>query len=83
MALSFITGRMPSERTDKIFDICFQKAQEKSKKPIYILVPEKYSYEMEKKLSENLLTKQDPYFRIRVVSFSTLSRIVYTNVGCL
>lgn len=83
MAVSFITGRIPCNRTDKILDICFEKAQEKSRKPIYILVPEKYSYEMEKRLSERLLTNKDPYFRIRVVSFSTLSRIVYTNVGGL
>lgn len=83
MAVSFITGRIACNRTEKIFDICFEKAMEKSRKPIYILVPEKYSYEMEKKLSEKLLTYSDPNFRIRVVSFSTLSRIVYTNVGGL
>lgn len=83
MAVSFITGRIASNRTDKIFDICFEKAQENNRKPIYILVPEKYSYEMEKKLSEKLLKNRDPYFRIRVVSFSTLSKIVYTNVGGL
>lgn len=83
MAVSFITGRIPCNRTDKIFDICFERAKENNRKPIYILVPEKYSYEMEKRFSEKLLTNIDPYFRIRVVSFSTLSRIVYTNVGGL
>lgn len=83
MAVSFITGRIACNRTEKIFDICFEKAMEESRKPIYILVPEKYSYEMEKKLSEMLLKYRDPNFRIRVVSFSTLSRIVYTNVGGL
>lgn len=83
MALGFIWGRMPADRTKKVLDLAFEEAKSKSKKPIYILVPEKYTYEMEKKLSQRLLSQDDPNFRIRVVSFSTLSNIVFTNVSGL
>ncbi|MEG0250083.1 MAG: helicase-exonuclease AddAB subunit AddB [Peptostreptococcus sp.] len=83
MGVSFITGRMGCNKTDKILDLCFQEAKKESQKPIYILVPEKYSYEMEKKISQRLLLDSDPYFRIRVVSFTTLGNIVYSNVGGL
>lgn len=85
MALGFVTGRLGSKREDYLFDLCFKEAKEKDTKPIYILVPEKYTYEIEKKLSEYLEKKEniDPNFRIMVVSFSTLSKIVFTNVGGL
>lgn len=80
MGVGFVTGRMGANRTDKLLDLCFEEAKYKKDKPIYILVPEKYTYEMEKKLSERFKTDKDPYFRIRVVSFSTLSKIVYTTL---
>ena len=85
MAVGFITGRFGADRTDKILDLCFEEAKREDKKPIYILVPEKFTYEMEKRLSEKLEDEKniDPNFRIRVVSFSTLSKIVFTNVGGL
>src|SRR3712207_5620828 len=83
MSVGFIWGRMPSDRTKKVFDLAFEEAKSSSQKPIYILVPEKYTYEMEKKLSQRLLIDKDPNFRIRVVSFSTLSNIVFTNVSGL
>lgn len=81
MGVGFITGRNGCNKTDKILDLCFEEAKKESTKPIYILVPEKYTYEMEKKLSDRFLVDKDPFFRIRVVSFSTLSKIVFTNVG--
>lgn len=83
MSLGFIWGRMPADRTKKVLDLAFEEAKSGSKKPILILVPEKYTYEMEKKLSQRLLVDSDPNFRIRVVSFSTLSNIVFTNVAGL
>lgn len=85
MAVGFITGRFGADRTDKILELCFEEAKREDKKPIYILVPEKFTYEMEKRLSEKLEDEKniDPNFRIRVVSFSTLSKIVFTNVGGL
>lgn len=81
MGVGFITGRMGSDRTQKLLDLCFEEAKNNDSKPIYILVPEKFTYEMEKRLSERLLKDDDRYFRIRVVSFSTLKNIVFTNVG--
>ena len=85
MAVGFITGRFGADRTDNILELCFEEAKREDKKPIYILVPEKFTYEMEKRLSEKLEDEKniDPNFRIRVVSFSTLSKIVFTNVGGL
>lgn len=85
MSLGFITGRIGANRTEKLLELCFKEAKTNDTKPIYILVPEKYTYEMEKKLSEMLEDENntDPNFRIRVVSFSTLSKIVFTNVGGL
>ncbi len=83
MGVSFITGRMGCDKTGKLLDLCFEEAKKKNNKPIYILVPEKNTYEMEKRLSDRFLIDEDPYFRIRVVSFSTLSKIVFTEVGGL
>lgn len=52
MAVGFITGRFGADRTD-ILDLCFKEAKREDKKPIYILVPEKFTYEMEKMIKEN------------------------------
>lgn len=85
MAVRFVTGRNGADRTDKLLELCFFEAKSDDTKPIFILVPEKYTYEMEKKLSEKLEDNNntDSNFRIRVVSFSTLSKIVFTTVGGL
>ncbi|WP_101772594.1 helicase-exonuclease AddAB subunit AddB [Peptostreptococcus faecalis] len=83
MGVGFITGRAGCDKIGKVLDLCFEEAEKDDVKPIYILVPEKFTYEMERQLSERFLTQSDPNFRIRVVSFSTLSKIVFTNVGGL
>lgn len=83
MGVGFVIGRMDCNKTDKMLDLCFEETQKFDEKPIYYLVPEKYTYEIEKKLSNRLLHNKDPYFRIRVVSFSTLGNIVFTKAGGL
>ncbi|SFE51217.1 PD-(D/E)XK nuclease family protein [Peptostreptococcus sp. D1] len=83
MGIGFVIGRMDCNKTDKLLDLCFEEAEKFDEKPIYYLVPEKYTYEIEKKLSDRLLYNKDPYFRIRVVSFSTLGNIVFTKAGGL
>lgn len=83
MGVGFVIGRMDCNKTDKMLDLCFEESQKFDEKPIYYLVPEKYTYEIEKKLSNRLLHNKDPYFRIRVVSFSTLGNIVFTKAGGL
>lgn len=83
MGVGFVIGRMDCNKTDKMLDLCFEEAQKFDEKPIYYLVPEKYTYEIEKKLSNRILHNKDPYFRIRVVSFSTLGNIVFTKAGGL
>lgn len=83
MGVGFITGRMNYNKTDRILELCFEEAQNNDNKPIFLLVPEKYTYEIEKKLSEKFEDYSDPFFRIRVVSFSTLSKMVFTNTGGL
>ncbi|MBK1468674.1 helicase-exonuclease AddAB subunit AddB [Parvimonas parva] len=85
MAVGFITGRFGADRTKKLLELCFEEARRDDRKPIFILVPEKFTYEMEKRLSEMFEDEKniDPNFRIRVVSFSTLSKIIFTSVGGL
>lgn len=83
MAIGFITGRMGTDRTSVLLDMVMEDAKINSNKPIIILVPEQYTHEMEKKVSERLMIDKDRYFRIRVLSFSTLSNIVFTTVGGL
>lgn len=81
MSVCFINGRNGSNRERKILDVCFEKSKFNEYKNIFILVPEKYTYEMEKFLSERYLIDRDENFKIRIVSFSTLSKMVFTNVG--
>nr|WP_314278159.1 PD-(D/E)XK nuclease family protein [uncultured Peptostreptococcus sp.] len=83
MGVGFIKGRINSDRSKIILDLCFKEAKSGSKGPILILVPEKYTFEMEKKLSLRLLEDKDPDLRIRVVSMSTLANMVFTKVGGL
>ena len=53
MAVGFITGRFGADRTDTILNLYFEEAKREDKKPIYILVPKKFTYEMEKSIEEN------------------------------
>ena len=53
MAVGFIIGRFGADRMDKILELCFEEAKREDKKPIYILAPEKFTYEMEKSIKEN------------------------------
>lgn len=85
MALKFVFGKMGANVNDYIFDICFKEAQNEDTKPIYIIVSEKYTYEMEKKLAKYFEEKKytDSNFRIRVLSLSTLMKLTFTHVGAL
>lgn len=83
MAVGFITGRMGNNRTKTLLDLAVEEAKEYSDKPIFILVPEQYTHEMEKKLAQRLEYDKDRYFRIRILSFSTLSNLVFTSIGGL
>ena len=68
MAVGFITGRLGADRTDKILDLCFKEAKREDKKPIYILVPEKFTYEMEKSIKENPEDMEEGYHFLLVLS---------------
>lgn len=50
MAVGFIIRTFGADRTNKILEFCFEEAKREDKKPIYILVPEKFTYQMEKGL---------------------------------
>ena len=67
MGVGFIKGRIGSDRSQALLDLCFKEARSGSRGPIFILVPEKYTFEMEKKLSIRLLKDRDPNLRIRVL----------------
>lgn len=84
MGLRFILGRGGSGKSTYILEEIKKKAQENETTPLIILVPEQYTFEMERRMS-NLFSgdEKDKYLRARVLSFKTMSNIVFSNVGGL
>ena len=81
MSLRFIFGRGGSGKTTYCLEEIGKKVNDGNTSPIILLVPEQYTFESEKRLS-NFIGK-DPYLRARVLSFKTLSNIVFSQVGGL
>ena len=48
MGVGFIKGRIGSDRSQALLDLCFKEARSGSRGPIFILVPEKYTFEWKK-----------------------------------
>ena len=84
MGLRFILGRGGSGKSTYILEEIKKKAQENETTPLIILVPEQYTFEMERRMS-NLFSgdDKDKYLRARVLSFKTMSNIVFSHVGGL
>lgn len=87
MSLTFINGRSGSGKTTKLLDI-LEKSIEKNKdlnkleninKKRYIIVPDQYSYMMERKVLEKFKGKN--VFSIQVVGFTELATRILENVG--
>ena len=84
MGLKFILGRGGSGKSTYILEEIKKKAQENEITPIIMLVPEQYTFEMERRMS-NLFSgsEKDKFLRTRVLSFKTMSNIVFSHVGGL
>ncbi len=84
MSVRFILGRGGSGKSTHILKKIRDRVQDDETSPVILLVPEQYTFEMEKRMS-NLFTgeKKDKYLRARVLSFKTMSNIVFSNVGGL
>lgn len=81
MSLRFIFGRGGSGKTTYCLEEISKEVQSEEISPIILLVPEQYTFESEKRLSKYI--EKDPYLRSRVLSFKTLSNIVFSQVGGL
>lgn len=81
MSLRFIFGRGGSGKTTYCLEEISKQVNDDGTAPIILIVPEQYTFESEKRLSNYL--KKDPYLRARVLSFKTLSNIVFSQVGGL
>ena len=76
MGLKFILGRSGSGKSTYILEEIKRKAQENEIAPIIMLVPEQYTFEMEKRMSTLFSGKEkDKFLRARVLSFKTISNI--------
>lgn len=84
MALRFILGRGGAGKTSYILENIKNQVKSNEKTPILIIVPEQYTFEIEKRVSEMFLgVEKDKYLRTRVLSFNTLSKIIFSQVGGL
>jgi ATP-dependent helicase/nuclease subunit B len=81
VSLKFIYGRSGSGKTTYCIEEIKNKLKEDKRTPLILLVPEQYTFQAEKRLSEHI--DKDPYFRARVLSFKTMSNIVFTECGGL
>lgn len=84
MGLRFVLGRGGIGKTSFMLDSIKKRVQDNETSPVILLVPEQYSFEMEKKMSKLFLGEEkDKYLRSRVLSFKTMSSIVFSKVGGL
>ncbi len=77
MGLRFVLGRSGSGKSTYILDEIKKKLKNETTS-IILLVPEQYTFEAENRVSKLFLGKEkDKYLRVRVLSFKTLSNIVF------
>lgn len=77
MSLKLIYGRTGTGKSQ----YCFNKIKEKidSDKPIYIIVPEQFSYTAEKRLLETLDSSSS--INAEVISFKRMAERIFTEIG--
>ena len=84
MGLKFVLGRGGIGKTTFMLYEIKKRVQDDETSPVILLVPEQYSFEMEKNMSKLFQGKEkDKYLRSRVLSFKTMSSIVFSKVGGL
>lgn len=84
MGLRFVLGRGGIGKTSFMLNEIKKRVQDNETSPVILLVPEQYSFEMEKNMSRLFQGEEkDKYLRSRVLSFKTMSNIVFSKVGGL
>ena len=84
MGLRFVLGRGGIGKTSFMLNHIKKRVQDNETSPVILLVPEQYSFEMEKNISKLFQGEEkDKYLRSRVLSFKTMSSIVFSKVGGL
>ena len=84
MGLKFVLGRGGIGKTTFMLNEIKKRVQDDETSPVILLVPEQYSFEMEKNMSKLFQGEEkDKYLRSRVLSFKTMSSIVFSKVGGL
>ena len=84
MSVRFIFGRGGSGKSTYLLNEIKKRVQDDETTPVIMLVPEQYTFEMEKRMSRLFQGKEkDKFLRSRVLSFKTMSNIVFSRVGGL
>ncbi len=84
MGLRFVFGRGGSGKSTYLLNEIKSRVQDNETAPVILLVPEQYSFEMERKISSLYLgNEKDKYMRTRVLTFNTMSALVFTQSGGL
>lgn len=84
MGLRFVLGKGGIGKTSFMLNEIKKRVQDNETSPVILLVPEQYSFEMEKNMSKLFQGEEkDKYLRSRVLSFKTMSNIVFSKVGGL
>ena len=84
MSVKFILGRGGSGKSTYMLDKIQERVQDNETSPVILLLPEQYTFEMEKRMSKLFRgEKKDKYLRARVLSFKTMGNIVFSNVASL
>ncbi len=84
MGIRFVIGKAGIGKTNFMLNEIKNKVNNEDTTPVILLVPEQYSFEMEKNMSKLFQGEQkDKYLRSRVLSFKTMSSIVFSKVGGL
>ena len=84
MSIRFVLGRGGSGKSTCVLNEIKKRVQDNETSPVILLVPEQYTFEMEKRMSKLFLGEEkDKYLRARVLSFKTMSNLVFSHVGGL
>ena len=82
MSVKFIVGRGGSGKSTYMLEEIRERVQDNETSPVILLVPEQYTFEMEIRMSKLFIgDKKDKYLRARVLSFKTMSDVVFSKVG--
>ncbi|MFI3209649.1 MAG: helicase-exonuclease AddAB subunit AddB [Peptostreptococcaceae bacterium] len=82
--MNFVLGRSGSGKSEFLLNEIKKQVKTDQKTPVIWLVPEQYTFEAEKKLSEIFMGEEkDKFLRSRVLSMKTLDNIILSIVGGL